>query len=148
MTSKPSFQNSLILRRPGVVIFGDIIKIVTMFIKRVTKDSGKVKKIEIMYQNPVFMWISWCSKICWIPVKKCWCQLNPSGVSRDLYIFWIFFRYGITVPSFIIVGFVWRILGRGVKKVPHTWAAPKKSILNRVKLSGNLWNNSYIPVYY
>ena len=49
---------NFILRRPGVVIFGDIIKIVTMFIKRVTKDSGKVKKIEIMYQNPVFMWIS------------------------------------------------------------------------------------------
>ena len=33
------------LRRPGIVIFADIIKIVTMFIKTVTKDSGKVKRI-------------------------------------------------------------------------------------------------------
>ena len=53
----------LILRRPGVVIFADIIKIVTMFIKTITKDSKKVKRIRnyvsksdlyvyfLMYQN-------------------------------------------------------------------------------------------------
>ena len=35
---------TIILRRPGVVIFADIIKIVTMFIKTITKDSRKVKK--------------------------------------------------------------------------------------------------------
>ena len=29
------------------------------------------------------------------------------------YIFWIFFRWGITVPSFIISGYVSQILGRG-----------------------------------
>ena len=46
MTSKPLFQNTLILRRPGVVIFADIIKIVTMFIKTITKDSRKVKRIR------------------------------------------------------------------------------------------------------
>ena len=32
------------LRRPGVVIFADIIKIVTMFIKTITKDSRRVKE--------------------------------------------------------------------------------------------------------
>ena len=63
MTSEPLFQNTLILRRPGVVTFADIIKIVTMFLKIITKDSRKVKKTEIMYQNPIYMWISWCSKI-------------------------------------------------------------------------------------
>ena len=39
------FQNILILRRPGVAIFADIIKIVTMFITTITKDSRKVKRI-------------------------------------------------------------------------------------------------------
>ena len=33
MTSEPLFQNTFILGRPGVAIFADIIKIVTMFIK-------------------------------------------------------------------------------------------------------------------
>ena len=53
----------LILRWPGVVIFADIIKIVTIFIKAITKDSRKVKRIRnylsnsnlyvyfLMYQN-------------------------------------------------------------------------------------------------
>ena len=31
---------------PGVAIFADIIKIVTMFIKTIIKDSIKVKKIR------------------------------------------------------------------------------------------------------
>ena len=37
-----------------------------------------------MYQIPIYMCISWCSKICWFPVKKCWCQQNSRNVSRDL----------------------------------------------------------------
>ena len=60
-----------------------------------------------MYQNPIYMCISWCTKICWFPMKKCWCQQNSRDVSRDSCIFWIFLRWGITVPSFIIVGCVW-----------------------------------------
>ena len=39
------FQNTLILRRPGVAIFADIIKIVTIFIKTIIQDSRKVKRI-------------------------------------------------------------------------------------------------------
>ena len=46
MTSEPLFQNTLIWKRPGVDIFADIIKIVTMFIKATTKDSRKVKRIR------------------------------------------------------------------------------------------------------
>ena len=40
------FQNILILRRPGVAIFADIIKIVTTFIKKIIKDSRKVKRMR------------------------------------------------------------------------------------------------------
>ena len=47
MTSLPLFQNTLILRSPGVVTFADIIKIVSMFIKTITKDSRKVKRIYV-----------------------------------------------------------------------------------------------------
>ena len=39
-------QNTLILRRPGVGILADIIKIITTFIKTITKDSRKVKRIK------------------------------------------------------------------------------------------------------
>ena len=35
-----------ILRRPGVAIFADIVKIMTMFIKNIFKDSRKVKRIR------------------------------------------------------------------------------------------------------
>ena len=39
------------------------------------------------------------------------------------------------MPSFIIVGYVWRILGRGAKKAPaNPRAGPKKPILNNVSL--------------
>ena len=34
------------LRKPRVVIFAGIIKMVTMFIKKITKDSRKVKRIR------------------------------------------------------------------------------------------------------
>ena len=39
------FQNTFILRRPRVAIFADIIKIATMFIKTIFKNSKKVKRI-------------------------------------------------------------------------------------------------------
>ena len=64
-----------------------------------------------MYQNTIYISISWYSKICWFLVKKSWCQQNSSGVSRDSYIFWIVFGWGITVPNFI-VGYLWQILER------------------------------------
>ena len=40
------FKNTVILRRPGVAIFADIIKIITRFIKKIFKDSRKVKRIR------------------------------------------------------------------------------------------------------
>ena len=64
MTSRPLFQNTFILRRPRVAIFADIIKIVTMFIKTIFEDSKKLKELEIMDQNAIYICISWYSNIC------------------------------------------------------------------------------------
>ena len=87
---------------------------------------------------PIYMCISWCSKICWFPVKKCWCQQNSRDVSSDLYIFWIFLRYGICVADF----------REGGQKAPppHPWAAPKTPILNRVK--ANYFSDGFIILLY
>ena len=46
-------------------------------------------------------------------MKKFWCQQNSRSVSRDLYIFWIFFRQDITGRIFIIVGYAGQILEGG-----------------------------------
>ena len=87
-----------------------------------------------MYLNGIYICNSWYSKICWFSVKKCWCQQNSRGVSCDSYSFWIFYGQGITVPCFIIVGYVWQILGRETFLRPsHPWTARKNSILNRLK---------------
>ena len=37
-TSQPLFLNRFILRRPGVANFADIMKILTMFVKKIFKD--------------------------------------------------------------------------------------------------------------
>ena len=43
-----------ILERPRVAIFADIIKIVTILIKKIFKDSKKkLKELEIIYQNVI-----------------------------------------------------------------------------------------------
>ena len=49
MTSKPVFQNTVVLGRPGVAIFADIIKIITMSIKKSLKIQEKLKELEIMH---------------------------------------------------------------------------------------------------
>ena len=46
MTAYRLFQNTVVLRRPRVAIFVDIIKILTSFIKKIFKDSRKVKRIR------------------------------------------------------------------------------------------------------
>ena len=63
MRSYILFQNIVSLRRSGMAVFADIIKIVTMFIKTIFKDS-KLKELEVMYQIPTYICISWYSKIC------------------------------------------------------------------------------------
>ena len=46
LASQPLFRNTVILRRPGVALFVDIIKIVTRFIKQIFKDLRKAKRIR------------------------------------------------------------------------------------------------------
>ena len=43
MTSQPLFQNTFILRRPGVSIFAAIVKIVTIFIRKPLQAQIKLK---------------------------------------------------------------------------------------------------------
>ena len=43
MTSYSLFQNTVILRRPGIAIFADIIKTKIRFIKQIFKGSRKCK---------------------------------------------------------------------------------------------------------
>ena len=69
--------------------FADIIKIAIMLIKTTFKDSIKVKRLEIKSQNAIVIYLI---KKSYFLVKRCWCQQNSSDVSRDLYIYWIFFR--------------------------------------------------------
>ena len=45
MPSKAFFQKIFISRRPGLANFADIIKILTMLIKVILKDSRKVRRI-------------------------------------------------------------------------------------------------------
>ena len=75
-------------------------------------------------------------------MKNCRYQRNSRGASRDSYILRIFFRYSISVPSFIIVGYVWQILRRGALfgPLPHLRAAPKNPFLNRVKFDFSYLN--------
>ena len=42
--------------------------------KKPLKTQKKSKELEIMYQNVIYIFIFWYSKICWFPVKKCWCR--------------------------------------------------------------------------
>ena len=48
------YQNVFISRRPVVANFADIIKIAT----------NLLKELEIMCSNPIYICISWHSKIC------------------------------------------------------------------------------------
>ena len=53
------------------------------------------------------------------------------------------------MPSFIIVGYVWQILGRDLFDhipTPHLWAAPKCPSLNRVKSCKRVMQFSFSKV--
>ena len=43
---KPFFQKTFILRKPGLAIFADIMKVLTTFIKRILKESRKFRIIR------------------------------------------------------------------------------------------------------
>ena len=49
MTSKPFFQNTFILRKPGLANFADIIKTAIMLIKTTIENSIKVKENQKLF---------------------------------------------------------------------------------------------------
>ena len=61
-------------------------------LKKYWKTKKKLKELEVIYPNAIYLCISWYNKIFWFPVKKCWCRQNSRAVSRDSHIFLIFFR--------------------------------------------------------
>ena len=58
MTSLYLFQKTIILRRRESAIFANIIKIITRFIKKCLKTQEKLKELEVMYQNAIYLLIS------------------------------------------------------------------------------------------
>ena len=53
-----TFISKYLSREARVAIFDDIMIVLTMFIKTIFKDSRKLKELEIMYQNAIYMCIS------------------------------------------------------------------------------------------
>ena len=83
-----------------------------------------------MYQNAVYICITWYSKICWFPVKNADVS-RTHGMCHVIHLFFlIFFGWDIIVPSFIIVGHVWQILWKGSLFAPvprQSLSSPKKA---------------------
>ena len=92
----------------------------------------------MMYQNTVYICISWYSKICWFPAKKCWFQQKSRSVSRDSYYFLDLLRVRYNCAKLDHC----RICVTDFKEggtflpppSPNPWAGPRKPILNRVKI--------------
>ena len=57
-------SKKLYLKKPRVANFPEIIKISTMVIKTISKDSEKLKELEIMYKNAIYMCTSSYNKSC------------------------------------------------------------------------------------
>ena len=83
-----------------------------------------------MYQDTIYICISWYSKICWFPVKNVDVS-KTEGVCHVIYISFGSSLGRVKVPSFIIVGYEWDILGREGVFAPLL--PPKRPTLNWVK---------------
>ena len=90
MTPKPLVRNIFILTRPEVANFVDVIKIVTMFIKK--KVSKKVKELKLMYQNESISVFSDIAKFSGFRLKNVDVS-TTQGVYHVIHIFFqVFFR--------------------------------------------------------
>ena len=118
-----SFQKSVLINiliklrlwNTFLLSFADIIKVVIIIIKKVERIRNYVSKFSL-YQ---------CFLIQQNLLISCE-KMRMSAELKDCFIF----RWGISVPSFIIVGYIWKILERGwLFAQPHThthlWATPK-----------------------
>ena len=92
------------------------------------KAQKLLKYLDIMYQNANYIWIFRYSKMFWFSMKKCSCHQYSSGVPRDSYIFWVDVRYNCKHFPLCVTGF-----REGGLFATHSWAAPKRLILDKVK---------------
>ena len=95
-----------------------------------------------MYQNTIYICISWYSKICWFLVKKILMSAELKGCVTWFIYFLDFIWVRYKCAKFhhcrtCIKDFREEV---GIFGPLYPWAAPKNSILNRVKgYSGLLW---------
>ena len=96
-----------------MAIFANIIQIVTTFIRKIFKYLKKVKRSrnnESKYNQYLYFLIQ---QNLLISSEKMLMSAGLKGCVTWFIFFWVFFRWGTSVPSFIILGYVWQILGRG-----------------------------------
>ena len=92
MTPKPLVRNIFILIRPEVANFVDVIKIVTMFIKKNLKSQKKLKELKLMYQNESISVFSDIAKFSGFGLKNVDVS-TTQGVYHVIHIFFqVFFR--------------------------------------------------------
>ena len=53
---------NVILRIPGIAIFADITKIITIFIETFLKTQKELKELDIIYQNAIYICIFFYNK--------------------------------------------------------------------------------------
>ena len=86
------FSKKIILRRPGVAIFAEIVEILTIFIKTILTDSKKFKRIR----NYVSKWNLYLyfliKQNLLIPDEKVLISAEFKGCVTDPNIPWIVFR--------------------------------------------------------
>ena len=122
MMSSPLFQNNFILRRPGVVIFADIIKIVTFLLRQPLKTQKSLKNYKFYIKKQsihVVLDIAKLTDFRW----KFSDVSGTQGVGHVIHIsFWSFYvRYNSAKFHHC------RICVRDW--AVHLWVAPKKPIL-------------------
>ena len=85
-------SNTFILRRPRAAIISNIIKIATMIVQTIFKDSKKFKRIRnYVLKCNLYLYFLIKQNIL-ISVEKMLIPADPTGMTRNLYIFWNFFR--------------------------------------------------------
>ena len=112
MTSLLLFWNLFVLRRSRLANFAEIVKITAMLIKATFKDSKSWKIRNHVLKCNLYLYFLISQKLL-ISGEKSWSQQNSRAVSRYLYVFWIFFKLGIAIPSSTIALYVRQILRRG-----------------------------------
>ena len=91
MTPKPLARNIFILTRPEVANFVDVIKIVTMFIKKNLKSQRKLKELKLMYQNESTSVFSDIAKFSDFRFKNA----DVSTTQEVYHVIHIFFRFSL-----------------------------------------------------